>query len=231
MPASRIAAVPAGLRSPFLEGLSSAEHKAVLDSAKQRRYLANSVVTNQDHPAEHLYLITKGLARFFINTDEGKKLLFRWIGPGDPFGGRTVLANRCNYVFNTETVMDTTVLVWDRPTLRNLVARIPRLLENALLIASDHVSWQVDAHIGVACHTARQRVARVLITLARTVGEKSPDGVVLQITNEDLANAANVTAFTASRLMGKWQRERALIKRRGQILLRSPERLSLSIVQ
>jgi CRP-like cAMP-binding protein len=60
-----------------------------------------------------------------------------------------------------------------------------------------------------------------------TIGQEAPGGVALQITNEELANAANVTAFTASRLMSQWRRDRALVKRRGKVLLRSPERLFL----
>jgi CRP-like cAMP-binding protein len=122
------------------------------------------------------------------------------------------------------------VLVWDRATIRGLIARNPRLLENALLAASDFLTWHLSSYIALACHTARHRVAQVLVTLARTIGEKTSGGVVLQITNEDLANAANVTPFTASRLMAGWQRDRALVKRRGTILLRSPERLFLRTV-
>jgi CRP-like cAMP-binding protein len=99
------------------------------------------------------------------------------------------------------------------------------LLENALT-ASDYVAWHVVPH-KLACHTVRQRLAQVLVTLARTIGQETPDGVELQITNEELANAANITPFTTSRLMSQWQRERALVKRRGKILLRSPERLLL----
>jgi len=117
------------------------------------------------------------------------------------------------------------VLVWERPTIRGLIAQHPRLLENALVTASDYLAWHLVAHIGLACHTARQRVAQVLVTLARTVGEKAPGGIALRITNEELANAANVT-FTASRLISAWQRNRALVKRRGKVLLLSPERLS-----
>jgi hypothetical protein len=56
----------------------------------------------------------------------------------------------------------------------DLVAQYPRLLENALLMASDFVSWQLTSYIGLACHTARQRVANTLVTLARTVGEEVP---------------------------------------------------------
>jgi CRP/FNR family transcriptional regulator, nitrogen oxide reductase regulator len=227
MPASRIAAVSLSLRSQFLDGLILAHRKTILDAATQRRFFANSVITNQGHPADHLFLLTKGFARFFFVTEEGRKLLFQWIGPGDLFGGRTILSDRSSYLFSTETVTDSSVLVWDRPTIRSLVVRYPRLLENALLTASDYVAWQLMSHVGLACHTSRRRVAQVLVTLARTIGKEVPGGVALQITNEELANAANVTPFTASRLMSGWQRDRALVKRRGKVLLRSPERLFL----
>jgi CRP/FNR family transcriptional regulator, nitrogen oxide reductase regulator len=229
MPAPEIAAVSVELKSPFLEGLTAADRKIILGAATQRRFIANSVMTNQGHPADHFFLLRKGLARYFFVTAEGKKLLFRWLGPGDLFGGRAVLSNQSTYLFSTETVTDSSVLVWDRSTIRGLIGRYPRLLENALLTASDYLAWHLTSHIGLACHTARQRVAQVLVTLARTIGQEVRGGVALQITNEDLANAANVTPFTASRLMSEWQRDRALEKRRGEVLLRSPERLFLRI--
>jgi CRP/FNR family transcriptional regulator, nitrogen oxide reductase regulator len=230
MPGSGIAAVSVGLRSQFLDGLSPAERRVILAAAARRRFAAKSVTTNQGHPADCLFLLMNGLARFFFITEEGKKLLFRWLGPGDLFGGRTVLSNPSPYLFSTETVTHCSVLVWDRPTIRGLVARYPRLLENALLTASDYLAWHLTAHIGLACHTARQRVAQVLITLARTIGQEAPGGVSLQITNEELANAANVTPFTTSRLMSEWQRDRALVKRRGKVVLRLPERLFMRMI-
>ena len=227
MSGSGITSVLVEFRSQFLDGLTPADRKTILAAATQRRFLANSVITNQGHPANHLFLLRKGLARYFFVTGEGKKLLFRWLGPEDLFGGRTVLSSHSSYLFSTEAVTDSSVFVWDRSTIRGLIARYPRLLENALLTASDYLAWHLTSHIGLACHTARQRVAQVLVTLARTIGQKVPGGVALQITNEDLANAANVTPFTASRLMSKWQSDRALVKRRGKVLLRSPERLFL----
>ena len=227
---SGIAAVSVSLRSHFLDGLAPADHKTILAAATQRRFAAKSVITNQDHPANHLFLLTKGLIRFFFVTDEGRKLLFQWIGPGDLFGGRTVLSSHSSYLFSTEAVTDGSMFVWDRPTIRGFVERYPQLLENALLKASDYLAWHLASHIGLACHTARQRVAQVLVTLARTIGEEAPGGVLLQITNEELANAANVTPFTTSRLMSGWQRDRAIVKRRGKVLLRSPERLFLRMV-
>ena len=227
MPASRIAAVSLGQRSQLLDGLTPTDRNTILAAATRRRFFANSVITNQDHPADHLFLLTKGLVRFFSVTEEGKKLLFQWLGPGDLFGGRTILSNPSSYLASTEAVTNSSVLVWDRHTIRGLVERYPRLLENALLTASDYVAWHLASHIGLACYTVRQRLAQVLVALARTIGKETSGGIELQITNEELANAANITPFTASRLMSKWQRDRALVRHRGKVLLRSPERLFL----
>jgi CRP/FNR family transcriptional regulator, nitrogen oxide reductase regulator len=140
MLASGIAIVPSDLRSQFLDGLNPAHRKTVLSAASKRRFAANSVVTNQGHPAEHFFLLTKGHARYFFVTDDGKKLLLRWLGPGDCFGGRTILSSRTSYLVSTETITDSLVLVWDRTLIRALVERFPRLLENALLTASDYVT-------------------------------------------------------------------------------------------
>ena len=74
MPASGIAAISVDVRSQFLSGLIPAQRKTILAAATQRRFLANTVITNQDHPADHFYLLTKGLARFFFVTEEGRKL-------------------------------------------------------------------------------------------------------------------------------------------------------------
>lgn len=225
MPASRIPAVSQGLTSQFLDGLTSTARKMILAAARPRRYFANSVVTNQGHPADHLFLLTKGLVRYFTVTEGGKKLLFQWLGPGDLFGGQTVLSTASSYLASTETVQDSSTLVWDRPSIRSLIERYPCLLENVLLTASDYVAWHLMSQISLASHTVRQRVAHVLISLAHTIGQKTRDGVALQLTNEELASAANVTPFTVSRLFSQWQRERVLVRRRGKILLVSPERM------
>jgi len=116
--------------------------------------------------------------------------------------------------------------MWDRPTLRRLTARYPRLLENTCLIAYDYLAWYVADHVALTSHNARQRLARVLVCLAESIGKKVADGFEFDATNEELASAANVKHFTASRLLSEWHRIRAISKRRGRIIVRSADRLS-----
>jgi len=99
------------------------------------------------------------------------------------------------------TLKDSSMFVWDRATLRNLAIRFPRVVENAMLIGYDYLGWYVAAHVALVSHTARERLAGVLTCLAQGIGEKVAGGFEFEATNEELAGAANVTAFTASRFV------------------------------
>lgn len=126
---------------------------------------------------------------------------------------------------STEIVEDSRALSWERTTIRRLVESYPRLLDNALLFAFDYINWFLSAHIGLACHSARLRLAQTLVDMARAVGRKGSAGVELHATNGELANTANVTVFTASRLLSEWHRSGALVKSRDKIQLCHPDRL------
>lgn len=227
MPATKVATVCATPNSRLLDGLAPPDLKMILEAAKQRQFLAGSVITNQGHTADHLYLLTKGRARYFFNTEDGRKVVLFWLTPGQVFGGAAMVSVPSAYLVSTEALKDSWVLVWDRATIRSLAERYPRLLENALLISSSYLAWYLASHVALITHTARQRLARVLICLAETIGEKVADGFEFDATNEELGGAANVTPYTASRMLSEWQKNRAVVKRRGKILLRSPERLFL----
>jgi CRP/FNR family transcriptional regulator, nitrogen oxide reductase regulator len=225
-----IAAVPRDLRSRFLAGIDPLGLKVILAAAKPRQFKANSTIVSQGNSADYLYLLTRGRARYFFMTEDGHKLLLFWLSPGEIIGGSALLANPSSYLASTETLKDSQVLVWDRSSIRALAARYPRLLENALVTASDYLAWYVATHVALTSHSARKRLGGILVCLAGLIGQKVPGGLEFDATNEELASAANITQFTASRLLSEWQRNLALQKRRGKVLLCSPEKLLLNLV-
>ena len=214
----------------LLRGLNPHESDLILAAARPRRFPAKSVMTYQDEPADHLLLLWKGRARYFYETPNDKKLILKWIAPGHIFGGAALLSRPCTYLVSTEAVRDSIVLEWNGSTIRGLARRFPQLLENAHCIDMEYLSWYVAAHAALTSQSARERLASVLFGLAKSVGQKVSGGVELDVTNEELANSANITQYTASRFMSEWQRSGAIRKRRGKIVLRSPERLFLRVV-
>ena len=214
----------------LFRGLDPKQVDLILEAARPRQFPVKSVMTVQGDPADHLLLLWKGRARYFFETPNGKKLILIWIAPGQAFGGAALVHRPSTYLLSTETVRDSVVLVWDGATIRGFARRFPQLLENAIACAADYLSWYIAAHAALCSQTARERLASVLLGYTSSMGQKVPGGIEFDVTNEELANAANITLYTTSRIMSEWQRAGAIRKQRGKILLRSSERFFLRVV-
>jgi len=208
--------------SRLFQGLSKAELEVILRSALRRTYTANSIVAEQGNAADRLFLLVKGSARHFFVSPGGQQVYLFWLVPGDIFGGTSLLTEPSQFIVSTEMATEGVALVWQRDVIRSLAAAYPRLLENGLSIACDYLVWYLATHLSLVCHSARERLAHVLVSLASGIGRLTASGIDLHITNEQLANTANLTPFTVSRLLNEWQRDRVLAKSRGRIRLMDP---------
>src|SRR5262249_16761305 len=158
----------------------------------RRHWRAGAVITRQGTGANHLYMLVEGRARFFVDTKKGEKLLLMWVVPGGLIGGAAATLKIHSYPTSTEAVRDCTLLCWDRSLIRDLVIRHPRLLDNAVSIAAEYMMWSIDTLVGLTSHTAPERLAHILSGLGRLIGQTVAEGTELDVTNEELASAANI---------------------------------------
>jgi CRP-like cAMP-binding protein len=70
-------------------------------------------------------------------------------------------------------------------------------------------------------HATEVRLAGVLVESAGQLGGFGPDGVEVDLKNEEMALAAHMSLFTATHHLSKWQRTGLLKKYRGKIVLPS----------
>jgi CRP-like cAMP-binding protein len=215
------------LKPQFFRGLIAPELHEVVSAADYRRFAADSVILNQGHRANAVLLLVRGQARTTFTTNGGQRLLLRWLPTGEVFGLAALLPTAKDYILSTEAVKESWGLVWDRTTIRKLALRHPAIWENAFTIVSEALAGYLAVHVSQTRHAAKQRLARTLVDLASAIGSRTSAGVEVGVRNEDLANAANVTQFTASRVLNQWQRDGSLIKTRGKVVLRSLESLLL----
>ena len=211
--------------SQFLDGLEPGDVRAVLAAASTRRLPSDAIIYEQEWPANEVFLLTKGRARYFSISPDGRKMLLHWLQPGDVLGVATLLQAPSHYRVSAETVQDCALLTWNRRTMQAILDQHPRLVRNALSVSVRYLDFYIAAHAALVSSTARERLASVLAHLTEAIGREVAGGVELQVTNEELACAANITLFTASRILSEWQTERALTKGRGRIVLHSPKRL------
>lgn len=212
----------------FLQGLSPSALKIVLGAAKRRNYPANSIVVRQNMPADRFFMVESGQARYFYLTRDGRKLILKWLRKGEVFGVAALTLPPCQYLVSAETIQDSHLLVWDRAEIRKLIVRFPVLLDNSLLVGTEYLTLYIATHVALVSQNAAQRLAHILIALAQGNGRHVEHGLQLEITNEELANAANITHFTASRLLRQWHKQGAIEKHRGSVVLCSHKGLLAS---
>jgi CRP-like cAMP-binding protein len=214
---------PASVR--FFTGLGKNETSVILAAATRRSFKGGEIVARADEPATHLFLVRDGCVDFYVVTSDGREILLRRLVSGNIFGVGAFLSQPAGYVGTSMAVHSSEVLMWEHPVIRQLARAYPRLAENALRTVLRYVALFAERHIALVSKPAQERLAFALTSLGSRTGHMVPTGVEIDIKNKDLASLADVSFFTASRLMQAWDRKGAVEKSRGKVLIRCPEKL------
>lgn len=211
---------------PTFRELHMAGLQVVLQAAHQRGVERNAFFYHQGEPATTFYVLVQGEAKLTHVTPEGNQMLMRFAGPGECFGGVAALSSAV-YPLSAQAVEDCLALVWDGKTLAGLMERYPRIALNMLEVMVGHYRRLLDRYQELATERVEQRVARALLRLARQVGQKEEDGILidLPLSREDLADMTGTTLYTVSRILSRWE-HRGLVKTgRERVFIRRPHAL------
>jgi CRP-like cAMP-binding protein len=130
---------------------------------------------------------------------------------------------------NATTVTECEFLVWDHKTIRRLAKACPQLVENGFRLALDYLGRYMKRHVSIVAKSAESRLAQSLLHLATEAGVVEQSGIAIDITNEQLSSFSDISPFTASRLLSRWEHEHWLAKQRGRVILLAPEDLEALI--
>lgn len=211
--------------SNLFSGLGQNEIKAVKEAAARRSIEASRIIVRANEIADRLFLIEAGFVDYYVSTEDGRDILLRRLATGDVFGVASFLSKPIGYLGTAKAVRHINVLEWKGLVIRQLANTYPLLVENALRTTLRYLALYAKRHIGLVSNTAQERLAWALSRLGSRTGHAVPNGMEVDIKNEDLASLADVGIFTTSRILKDWDRHKVLEKGRGKVIIRSPERL------
>jgi len=216
------------VKCKLFAGLDDTSLRQILAAAQTRRIVPGKNVIVQGGRPDDLFVLKAGRARFYVLTESGSDLLLFWVVPGDVIGLVSLLANPPTYMASAATVTGCELLVWDHDTIRRLAKAYPQLMENGFRLALDHLAVYIKRHTNIMTKTAEARLAQTLLQLAAGAGEVQRSGVIIDITNEQLSSLSDISPFTASRVLSKWEHDGLLSKQRGRVTLLAPESLMIA---
>ena len=213
--------------SSLCAGLSHDEVLKLASCARPKSFARDESLFIQGQPARCLVLIRTGAVKITQIGSSGTEVILWMYGKGNVLG---VLSDpSSNYHPSTARAMGpTTTLVWDCPTLHNLIEVCPRIRQNLSQVLIDRLRELEERFREVATEKVPRRLALALLRLSKHVGKEVRDGVEVSMSREELAQMTGTTLFTISRILSQWSRENFISSRRETVVLRDPGRLELA---
>jgi len=192
---------------------SVSEHDldTVLQIAQTMRLQSGDPVFQQGQTAENFYILLHGHLKVVQTTPDGEQVTVRYVLPGEVFGIARAM-RRPTYPAACVAVEESIVLSWPSSEWDDVIARNPQFAFNALQTVGQRLQ---DAHTRIqelSTEEVEQRVARCILRLLDSSGQKTDDGVSINfpITRQEIAEMTGTTLHTVSRLLSAWK-ERGLV--------------------
>ncbi len=211
---------------PLAAGLGPEARAQALRAATLRRLARGQALFHEGDPAEALFVVREGRVRLTQMAAEGRAVIVRLVGPGEPFAAVAALDGK-TYPFSASATAPSRVWSWARPSLRELCARLPRLQSNVLDVIGAHARESLDRVRELSTEPVPQRLARALRRLLPAASGTRATGllVVEGVTQQELADLCATTLFTVSRTLSTWQAQGILSVARGRLTLHDRARL------
>jgi CRP-like cAMP-binding protein len=195
-------------------------------SEQERAALAAAAVEVRTHPqgdtliragvtADHSTLLLDGLLGRVFYMSEGKRQVVALHSPGDFVDLHSLLLKRLDH--DVVAMSDVRVAVFPHSALRRLTETEPHLARMLWLLtvidAAIHREW--IARLG---HSAAVRIAHLLCevhTRLLAVGEATPQGFVIDLTQADLGDMTGLTPVHVNRTLRKLREANLAILRDG----------------
>lgn len=208
---------------PIFRNLAADDLRAILQSAVTRRIPAKGLVFRQGQSATEFFVLMHGHLKVTQSTPDGQQIIVRIVEPGELYGVAIALG-RPDYPGTAIAVEDSITLAWPASAWPRLVERAPALAVNALQTIGQRLQEAHTRIREVSTEEVEQRVAHLLLRLAKASGRAAGDTAVVEfpITRRDIAEMTGTTLFTVSRILSGWEQEGIVAGGRGWISIKNP---------
>lgn len=195
----------------LFSSFSDAELSEVVERTAIKEYKRNSVILNEVDTNEFMYMVISGKVKVTRSTEEGKETILALHGAGEFFGEMTLIDGKTTRA-TVSAMEDSLIVLISREDFNSLLTKHENFLNELLLIFCSRLrdSWSRIEMLNL--NNAAQRIKMLLLIFSEESGTKTPEGVTLdmRLTHQTIADMTGLTRETVSRILEKWQRQKAI---------------------
>ena len=204
--------------------LGAADRRRVAAATRELRVDKGATLFMQGQPAEGVWAVKQGVIHIVKSGRGGRETVLEVIPPGELFGAVVALENR---PYPASALAAEPSVVWCLPAslARELCQAHPTLRSAILAQVTDRLRSAHERLQSIATEPVEQRLARMLLVLAKKLGQRKDGIIVLSVTRQELADMIGSTVETTIRTTSKWQQAGIVRSSRHQLRVTDPAAL------
>jgi CRP/FNR family transcriptional regulator len=192
----------------FFEALDEQQFAFLRSRIHERTFDAGELVFSEGETCAGLFVIHKGNVRIFKNSASGREQVLSIEGPGGTIAELPVFDGG-PYPASAQAITQATLLFYSKQDFQALCMKYPEVALRVLEQVGRRLRKLVGIIEELSFTTVRNRLASLLLRLAKTEGKKSAEGVefALPATNQELAAQIGTVRELVSRNLSRFQSE------------------------
>ena len=217
-------------RVPAFETLGEEDLLAVARVAVPRSFGRDQVIFREGDASDTCYIVRKGHCRAIREHPDGRSITLAQFGPGDIFGELAMFDDEVRSATVEAIDADVEAVAILGADMRRLMREHPDISAKLVISLGRRLREANERLARQSFQTVQSRVAVVLSDLvaqarAEGSGADNSTGVLLTITQADIAQLAGSSRESASRFLATLERAGVVKQGRGRITVQDPAAL------
>jgi CRP/FNR family transcriptional regulator len=215
-------------RVPAFETLGEDDLLAVARVAVPRSFGRDQVIFREGDASDTCYIVRTGHCRAIREHADGRSITLAQFGPGDIFGELAMFDDEVRSATVEAVDADVEAVAILGADMRRLMREHPDISAKLVISLGRRLREANERLARQSFQTVQSRVAVVLSDLvaqARSEGAAGDGGILLTITQADIAQLAGSSRESASRFLATLERAGVVKQGRGRITVQDPAAL------
>ncbi|MEU8973819.1 Crp/Fnr family transcriptional regulator [Streptomyces monashensis] len=211
-------------RVPFLARLETEDRAALLALGRELTFPARTVLIRQSEPSSYVLFLVQGWTKVTAAATNGYEALLALRGPGDIVGESSAITGRPRSA--TVTALEPVrSLAVEHDRFRGFLRHSPATSFALLGLTADRTRAADRRRLEFASLNVRERLAVLLLELARTHGRRTDEGIELSVplSKQELAGSVGASREMVQRLLKELRDKQAVTTGRRTLLIRRPD--------
>ena len=188
---------------PLFAGLADEDIRELMSVARRRTFRSGEVIFHRDDPGQVLYIIKEGKVKVCLISPDGQEIVLSVLGKGECFGEFAIL-DRLPRSADAVALEKVECYTLQRSDFHQAILKSPKIAIQVLEVLTKRlrsIDQMVEDLIFLDVYG---RVAKKLLELAETHGEKVEDGtrINVRLTQQELASMVGASRESVNKVMG-----------------------------